>query len=140
MNIVFNVSSNIESIDIQHCNLIDLLKRGILFVEGKDTSLVRNSYLNDLYGYTAYHFKNEENLMRQVNYNDIDCHIRTHSELLVRIYSLTVSGIECNDKVSLGKLSGLVGSFVSHVNDEDKKFFTYYSFFTLDSLEKYSDF
>ena len=116
MNIVFNVSSNIESIDIQHCNLIDLLKRGILFVEGKDTSLVRNSYLNDLYGYTA------------------------HSELLVRIYSLAVSGIECNDKVSLGKLSGLVGSFVSHVNDEDKKFFTYYSFFTLDSLEKYSDF
>ena len=140
MEIVFNFSSNIESIDIQHRNLIDLLKKGILFAEGKDMALVRNSYLNDLYGYTAYHFKNEEKLMRQVNYNDIGCHIRTHSELLARIYSLTVSGIECNDKVSLDKLSVLVSSFVFHVNDEDEKFFAYYSFFTLGSLEKYSDF
>lgn len=57
MEIVFNVSSSIESIDIQHCNLVDLLKNGILFAEGKGAALIRNSYLNDLHRYSSYYLK-----------------------------------------------------------------------------------
>lgn len=77
--------TGIESIDIQHRRLVDLINK---FEEagrrGRD-SRTMSEILNQLLGYTQEHFAHEEKLMAENGYPGIEGHRARHRQLLQKI-------------------------------------------------------
>lgn len=89
-------------IDHQHRKLAKLYNRFILsFKKPIDVHEVRNAFAAIVI-YTEVHFTMEENLMRGLNYPDIDRHILSHKSFTADIHSM-LEKFE-NDEIDLHQL------------------------------------
>jgi hemerythrin len=71
-----------DTIDQQHQQLFDIANR---YAEALEKGMGRKSLVeifNELVSYTAYHFKEEENMMREGGYPDLANHKVNHEKLV----------------------------------------------------------
>jgi hemerythrin len=117
-------SLGIPSIDAQHKELIhiidslsDLLASGI---SGEDIYDPMIEIITSLTDYTIYHFKYEENLFEQYNYEHKIEHIREHKNLIAEIDNLDFDSID-DDQVAYGKkvLKFLITWVFKHISGTD---------------------
>ena len=83
------LSVGVREIDDQHRVLVDILNRlgDVLLGEVADWDAGR--ILGELVQYTERHFLWEENLMRQVDYADVEAHLAEHRKLIERLREKT---------------------------------------------------
>jgi|ERR1039457_2292905 hemerythrin-like metal-binding protein len=81
-------SVNEEGLDSHHIKLFDMLNTAY---ENVMSSLEVDSVLpiiDELSQYTKYHFSEEEQYIRKINFHDIDTHIAKHREFSDKIETL----------------------------------------------------
>jgi len=91
-------SVGVEKIDNQHKRLFEIANRFYAAYERREARAVLAGIFNELVEYTAYHFADEERMMRQHGYPDFDRHKASHEKLanLVLGYRRQLEGGEPN--------------------------------------------
>ena len=122
-----SLSVKVAKIDLQHQKLVwminqlsDAMKQG----KGKD---VLGKIVNDLIGYTATHFKTEEDYFNQFRYPETDSHKKEHIAFVQKV-------TEFKDGFEKGKLSLSIEiiNFLSnwlqnHIKGTDKKYSQFFN-------------
>lgn len=118
-------SVNMPELDKEHQFLFSALND---FYEGLKQGASKenlNKLVDNLVHYTQLHFKHEEEIMRSVNFPEIDQHIKEHQEFLEK-------AMQFSNKFKTGKMiiSVEVTNFIkdwiaTHILNEDKKYRSY---------------
>lgn len=82
------MSVGVESIDSDHKLLLGLVNRLDEAVRSGEGEKVVDAVLNELLGYTVYHFNREEMLMEACGYPDVDAHRHTHRVLKTQVANI----------------------------------------------------
>jgi hemerythrin len=104
-----------DLVDGQHQHLFKLANH-IFEAQDKDTMI---HYSLELFRYIRKHFKDEERLMRQLNFPDFEKHAKAHDEILKRLTNIS---IHCkNDEFTLAELKILMNDWLLiHIQKEDR--------------------
>lgn len=114
----------ISIIDEQHKELVritgqlsDLLTNA---VQGEDIYDEMVEIIGALTEYTVYHFKYEEELFEQFNYEYKEAHIAEHNKLIAEIQALDLRAVD-EDQVTYGKkiLKFLITWVFKHISGSD---------------------
>lgn len=114
----------IPSVDAQHRRLVDILNQLDEAVAVGEEPQAILDLVAALIDYTDYHFKHEEELMRQAaNFpaDDFELHCRQHREFVATVQAEQQKAIVEPDRVSNALLEFLVGWLSSHILYADKK-------------------
>ncbi len=116
----------IEDIDFQHrcfANLINRLSDELLDTDSPDHMA---SLIDELNAYAHFHFKSEENMMRQAGYPDVDEHMSLHHELINQLGAKEgMLHIEKTRLKSEEIIEFLIDWFLNHTIHEDRLFADY---------------
>jgi hemerythrin len=113
-----------ETIDNQHKELVRIISRlsDLLTdaVDGDDIYDDMVAIIDDLTAYTIYHFKYEEDLFNQFNYESKEAHMAEHSKLINDIHELDLRQAE-ESPVVFGKkiLKFLISWLFKHISGTD---------------------
>lgn len=90
MNITFddNLITGNKTIDAQHQELIDRIQQFVTACESGDTKVKAIKMLDYLDEYTNFHFQEEEELQKSVNYPELINHHAKHEEFKKTIQEL----------------------------------------------------
>ncbi|WP_296034047.1 bacteriohemerythrin [Dorea sp.] len=90
MNITFddNLITGNKTIDAQHQELIDRIQQFVTACESGDTKVKAIKMLDYLDEYTNFHFQEEEELQKSVNYPELANHHAKHEEFKKSIQEL----------------------------------------------------
>ena len=90
MNITFddNLITGNKTIDAQHQELIDRIQQFVTACESGDTKVKAIKMLDYLDEYTNFHFQEEEELQKSVNYPELANHHAKHEEFQKSIQEL----------------------------------------------------
>ncbi len=83
-----NMSVGIDFMDADHKQLIELLTELHDLVEPSRVQAAAVAKLDELIGFTQQHFRLEERLMQESNYDELEEHRRLHQALLQEISEL----------------------------------------------------
>jgi hemerythrin-like metal-binding protein len=112
-------SVGIASIDEEHLRLINIINE---FNQALATGQAKKNLakvFDSLVDYTVKHFKNEEQLMREANYHDLEAHIEEHRALVRKVMALNK---EKDYVFSSNITSFLYMWLLEHILDTDKKY------------------
>ena len=114
-------SINNDVIDNQHKKLFDIFNNLFDTCVGGDKEKLSAAVVDELVLYSDYHFKTEEQYMKDIRYDDIDRHIKLHDTFRQKV-------IEFKRNKQLGEhelchelLLYLSKWLMHHVMEEDKK-------------------
>jgi hemerythrin len=117
-----NYSVGVEEMDIQHKQLLLImnnLNEAILAGKGQDA--LKETFI-DLADYTVHHFGDEERMLRDNGYSDLEAHIKEHRELEKKVgdyrHMLETGG----NPVSSDILDFLKEWLIKHILKMDKKY------------------
>ncbi|OVE82627.1 hypothetical protein BVY03_00510 [bacterium K02(2017)] len=113
---------NIAHIDGQHSKIVDYINQ-IRIAAGSDekTDIIYDT-LNSLREYSQNHFREEEFLMKENNYNKLEEHINQHNYFISRITDIRLK-LKKKEPVLLVELTAfLFGWLIKHICIEDKKY------------------
>jgi hemerythrin len=115
-------SVNVDELDSHHKKLIKILNDLYTDCLQVDNINCVGSKLDELLAYAAYHFKAEEQYMRQIQYFEVDEHIEKHNGFTYKITEM--KQIPHENQLELTKdLIIYIGKwFLRHVLEEDKKY------------------
>lgn len=91
-------SVGVGEIDAQHRRLVQIINllHDAMKMGGKPAAM--NEVVNELVGYTRYHFAFEEKMLETANYAELEEHRRKHRAMVAQVESF-------RDEVSMGKAS-----------------------------------
>jgi hemerythrin-like metal-binding protein len=89
-------------------------------MENNDT-VVLKLLVDELVYYSDYHFKAEEQYMREIGYKDIDKHISEHKYFTEWVIDFKRNYITADLKICLDLIKFLGDWLRNHVIEEDKK-------------------
>ena len=74
-------NTGVEQFDLEHHKLVELI--GVMFevVRGESTKEIVENACKEILSYAEYHFANEEQAMKEVNYPNLEEHIAEHTRL-----------------------------------------------------------
>jgi hemerythrin len=106
---------DLPEIDVQHKRFLSLVK--MLSISDE---ISRHTILNEIFRYASYHFKSEEEMMKQYDYTGLSVHSEEHQFLKERV----IVAIEDSQKGKLdfeSFIMFLVKWFVNHTTLIDRK-------------------
>lgn len=111
-----------EELDSHHKELISILNQLYNECLKVDSQNCTGPRLEELLAYADYHFKAEEQYMRQLEYFEIDEHIEMHAGFIFKLAEL--QRIQSLSQMELAKeLIVFLGKWLlHHVLEEDKKY------------------
>ncbi|MCA9594330.1 MAG: bacteriohemerythrin [Myxococcales bacterium] len=116
------IQLGIEVIDSQHKRLVDLINElGQAMDDGRGPEVMAKT-LTELVDYTHYHFKTEETLLHEHDYEDLKQHRREHRIFTdqIEIYKDRFeSGFQSVTKALMDYLSGWL---VTHITVSDRAY------------------
>lgn len=118
-------SVNNDELDSHHKKLISILNHlysQCLKVDSENCVAPR---IEELLAYAEYHFKAEEQYMRQLQYFDIDEHIERHVGFIFKLEEFQRSRSHNQMEVTRELIVFLGKWLLHHVLDEDKKYALY---------------
>ena len=114
-------SINNEEIDNHHKKLFCLFNSLYEVCVDKDKLNSYDSVINELVAYADYHFKAEEQYMKDTGYKGIDSHIMKHKYFAERTMQLKQRNME-GDSVPTSEVIIFLGNWLlKHVIEEDKR-------------------
>ncbi len=115
-------SVGVPEIDAQHRRLLDIINQlhHAMKMGGKPTAIVE--VINELIGYTRYHFAYEERILEDSGYADLEEHRRKHRAMVAQVETFRDSAAEGKATLSL-KLMGFLRDWLSkHILETDKQY------------------
>ena len=118
-------ATGIDLIDQQHKILIGMLNQANLCFRSEENHEVQMQLIEDLLGYTVYHFNTEEELMDENAYGDShpdeeNTHISEHRSFTSKIYEYQ-SALRHHEVVECHALFNFLNSWlINHVLKTDK--------------------
>lgn len=96
----------------------DLVRQGIIVEDLKEIEEV----LTELQNYTKYHFSDEEEYMRSIDYPELESQQRAHKAFVSKLEELNMEQIKENPQENMERLvEYLTGWLVNHILYADKK-------------------
>jgi len=117
-----NYSVGVEEIDRHHKKLFEIVNSlyegclvpgGILDVAGR---------IDELMAYAEYHFAAEEELMKQLGYEEKEDHFRLHRKFIDKLVKLQQISFESEEELTKELIVFLGNWLLHHVMDEDRKY------------------
>ncbi len=114
-----------ESIDEDHKKLLGMINQLQTAAHYQTDEALIESTLNELIDYTKYHFKREEELMKEYNYPDIEEHMKEHTAMVKKVSGFIdeyrIDKTRTIDNVILFLKTWLL----NHINGSDQKYAPY---------------
>ena len=114
-------SLNNELIDNQHKKLFDIVNNLFDTCVGDDKDKLSATVVDELLFYSDYHFKTEEQYMRDIGYDDIDRHIKLHDTFRQKLTEFKQNKLLGEHDLCHELLIYLSKWLMHHVMEEDKK-------------------
>lgn len=77
-----------DAIDKQHRKLVSMIASLQQAVNSDNADEATSQTLKELVDYTQYHFRDEEKLMREIGYSDIEHHKYLHRQMLEQVIQI----------------------------------------------------
>lgn len=121
-------SLGIQNIDIQHAKIINVLEDAskAKHFSGLDREKIINDILIELKTYASTHFQYEENLMKTINFDDFENHIRYHRTFISKIVEFQKNPDRYNEKKIKELAVFLKDWFLEHINKIDRQYMAMY--------------
>lgn len=120
-------SVGIATLDDDHKKLIKLLNKFQTAYEYDTGDQFERQALDELIDYTRYHFKREEQLMKQHGYPDLEAHKLKHVEMIDQVDHF-VADYEKRGHEALEPVADFLKEWlVNHINGTDKQYGPYLS-------------
>ena len=113
------------SIDKEHKTLVNIYNNLVDALEQKKPNTEIVTVLTELTDYSLWHFKHEEEWMKQVHYPDFDAHQMEHKDFIYRIAMFNLSFDRTDETMIYDIISFLREWIVHHLLVLDKKISTY---------------
>lgn len=114
-------SIGVEKIDGQHKRLFELATRLEQELAGQQAAKTVGEALKFLVDYTIYHFKDEESLMAQINYPDLEAHQTLHKQLIDKVRAILLD-VRAGRLPTVADMTNFLFQWiVEHIEQEDKK-------------------
>ena len=110
-----------EEIDNQHKKLFEIFNNMFDTCVSGDKNKLSDAVVDDLADYSEYHFKTEEQYMRDVGYDEIDSHIKEHNTFRQKVLELKHNKHMGEHELCHELLLYLSKWLMHHVMEEDKK-------------------
>jgi hemerythrin-like metal-binding protein len=119
------LSVKIESIDLQHKKLIDLINNFYQNIDKQSSKELMFETIDALKEYTVFHFSTEEHLMKQHGFPEYTSHKAEHESFVKKV-------LDIEERFKNGKLliTSEVTTFMrnwvaKHIMDTDKRYSTF---------------
>ena len=114
-------SIGVEKIDNQHQRLFQLTTELEQELAGRQAAETVGKALKFLVEYTSYHFKDEESLMAQINYPDLEAHRALHKQLIDKVRTILLDIRAGRLPTVADLITFLYQWIVEHIEQEDKQ-------------------
>lgn len=114
----------IYEVDLQHKNFLRLVKKVELLGKGVFTKINIDDLLQEIVFYAQFHFRSEENLMKEFNYPELEKHRQEH-KLLSDHLLLEISELMVHPKNFVHLHNYLLEWLLTHIIEEDLKLSNY---------------
>ena len=114
----------IKTIDDQHKVLVDLINQVYAEFGSSNNKNVLKRILKELIDYTAYHFGNEEQLFKQINYRQSTEHIEEHRKFVETVMDFKHDFDEGSQVLSFDIVNFLKNWLLDHILKSDKRYVT----------------
>lgn len=115
----------IDKTDNEHKELIEYINQFIIAVNNKNHDQAISTF-NDLFNYTSFHFSEEEEFLRSIDYPEYNAHKGIHNSLIDKLKK-TQNEITNEKDFDYEKTIGfLISWLVSHILGVDIKYAEYY--------------
>lgn len=118
-------SVNVQSMDIQHKKLFELLDELLSAMKEGKGSVALSSVLDGLTTYTIYHFKSEENLISMHGYPELEAHKLEHKNLIDNVSEFKKKFDSGQIGMSLNVMNFLNSWITDHILQNDKEYGKY---------------
>ncbi len=115
-------SVGIESIDMQHRKLLNLINSLQTAVNYSTGDVFEQEALDELVDYTKTHFSYEEALMEEHGYPDFTTHRAEHELMISRVDSVLKEYREDKDTAMQNAIDFLKDWLINHINGTDKQY------------------
>ncbi|MFW6238065.1 MAG: bacteriohemerythrin [Bacillota bacterium] len=116
-----------KKLDDQHKKLLDIGRELVYVLE--NTSKGIDQYdkiaelLQEMTEYTKYHFENEEKIMEEHNFIDLDSHRFQHKIFVKKLEEIDLENVDTNQQGSVMKLLDFIADWIqNHILEMDKKY------------------
>jgi hemerythrin-like metal-binding protein len=113
-------SVHVESIDLQHKKLVDLLNTLAEAMSTGKGNVVLNAIFNELVDYTVYHFTEEEKYFDKIDYPQADHHLKEHKDLIEQASKLQADFESNKTGISIEVLRFLKKRLLDHISGTDR--------------------
>jgi hemerythrin len=114
-----------DLIDGEHQELFRIIDKANRMVQEGDIESRVDEIINiidELFVYTKYHFKDEEEYMESICYEGLDAQKRAHQAFISKLEEIDKETVETNpNKYMQGMMSFLMGWLINHILNMDKK-------------------
>ncbi len=118
-----DLSIGIESIDEQHKVLFSLIDQLQEAMSRGESRTVLEDIFQGLIDYTDKHFKVEEEMFKEFEYDDIEGHLAYHAEFVDKMASLKEQFDDnSNFMIGVDVMQFLTDWLVTHIQGTDKKY------------------
>lgn len=119
------LSVGVESIDHDHkklINLINTLQTAVMYPSGES---YERKALKEIVDYTVYHFKREEELMKECDYPDFESHKKTHEAMISKVNEY-LDAYEKNSEGAICDITRFLKTWlIEHIAGTDQQYSPY---------------
>jgi len=113
---------NVKSIDKQHKRLVDLINDLHQAMRNGKSNEEMGFILDELVDYTNVHFRDEEKLMEDAGYSDLENHKKVHEKLVQQVVDFQKKFHDGNTTISMEIMEFLKDWLLNHINGTDKQY------------------
>lgn len=112
----------VVEIDAQHRRLLEIINQlhEVMKLGGKPAQLAE--VVNELVGYTRYHFAYEEKRMAAAGYSELEAHRRKHRAMVAQVEAFREQATSGKASVSLNLMSFLKDWLTKHIMQTDQRY------------------
>jgi hemerythrin len=120
-------SVGIERIDSQHKSLVEMINDLFRAMSNREDKEFIQPLISNLISYAASHFKDEEQLMQQAGFPDLNNHKREHEDFTLKIKQFQLRHSKGEAALSLEIINFLKEWLLDHIITKDRKYARYMS-------------
>ncbi len=115
-------SVKIESIDIQHKKLVEMINRFYDDLKSKSNNELIGNLIADMKNYTVYHFTTEENLFKKYEFPEFETHKKEHDDFVNKVIDFEKRFKEGKMILSFEITDFLKKWLINHIQETDKNY------------------
>ena len=118
-------NTGVDQFDREHHKIVELINAMFLAIRNKSNLEEVSPLLEEVLDYTSYHFDNEEKVMRDTNYPELETHIEEHRKLKEQSLQFKELLKENFSEQSIKFYRFLRDWLINHILDCDKKYYSH---------------